>query len=86
MRKLIPLTYLSAFVLFTSCATYRNGQTPDDVYLAAAPDMVSYVDFSNKKEYNNNYRGSNQVRIQFGNHSYYNQYPLYFFPGQIIPI
>jgi hypothetical protein len=63
MRKLIPLAYVSAVLIFSSCATYRNGQTPDDVYMAADPEVVSYVNFNR----NEDFRDERFVPVQQGN-------------------
>jgi hypothetical protein len=61
MRNII---ILSAFTvsLMTSCATYRNGQTPDDVYFAAEPDNYVRQEYEHERteEYNN---GGRRVRI-----------------------
>jgi hypothetical protein len=50
MRKLIPFTYLFSITILTSCATYRNGQTPDDMYMASDPEFVSIVDSKKDNE------------------------------------
>lgn len=61
MRNII---LLSAFILLlmTSCATYRNGQTPDDVYFAAEPENYVHeeYDLERREEFNN---GGRRVRI-----------------------
>ncbi len=73
MRKLIPLAYLSATMLFSSCATYRNGQTPDDVYMAAEPELAGYVNFN----HNNNFIEDRFTRPQTGNTPFGNRINFY---------
>lgn len=66
MRKLIPLAYLSAFILCSACATYRTGQMPDDVYMAANPEIVSRVDLNQNKIIYNDISDNGSIRVQTG--------------------
>lgn len=49
MRNIILLSCF-ALVLLSSCATYRNGQTPDDVYFAAEPDNYVRENYEEQRE------------------------------------
>jgi hypothetical protein len=56
----------------TSCATYRNGQTPDDVYFAAEPD--NYVQEETEYERRHDVQnGGRQVRL-FDNNRRFNRF------------
>jgi hypothetical protein len=64
MRKLILVAYTSFMILLTSCATYRNGHTPDDVYMAAEPEWVSNNDYHRYENQTNVYREHRSVGPQ----------------------
>ena len=61
MRNIILLSAFAGLLL-TSCATYRNGQTPDDVYFAAEPENYVREEYDDERteEFNN---GGRRVRI-----------------------
>lgn len=61
MLKLIPLAYLFFCITLSSCVTYRNGQTPDDVYMAAEPEFVNDIDLRR-------YRQTDAFREDLFNH------------------
>jgi hypothetical protein len=67
MRKLILVAYSSSILLITSCATYRNGQTPDDVYMAAEPEWVENSERNRYDEHNDVYRESRSAEMQTRN-------------------
>jgi hypothetical protein len=64
MQNILYSLLLISMFTFSSCATYRNGQTPDDVYFAAVPELDNYVSFDNDRERITSNREDRQIRMQ----------------------
>jgi hypothetical protein len=77
MRKLIPLSFLSFTMFLCSCATYRNGQTPDDVYMAAEPEWARVNDRYRADDNRDLYSENRTVHTQTGNRPTRNLYNFY---------
>lgn len=61
------LLLVSALAGFTSCATYRSGQTPDDVYYSPARETEEYVEVQRNDDrysYNENRLEEQRMRQQ----------------------
>ena len=88
-RILLLAMYITAF---SSCAVYKSGQTPDDVYYSPAPARQqgnnddSYVNVNQPKQgsnfqsydqYQDNYRDDRFLRMSVGNPYYMSAYNSY---------
>jgi hypothetical protein len=84
MQNLTAAILLITLWSLSSCATYRNGQTPDDVYFAREPEFDDYVRFDNNDEVDA-YREDRQIRMQIRNRNFrsFND-PLCYDPSNII--
>ena len=69
MQNLTTALLLITLWSLSSCATYRNGQTPDDVYFAAEPQFDDYVRFDNNHSIESD-REDRQIRMQIRNRNF----------------
>ncbi len=67
MQIILPAVLFISIFGLSSCATYRSGQTPDDVYFAEVPVFDPYITLDREHENSDRLREDRQIRMQINN-------------------